>query len=166
MLASQHNTIIGNTVLYGATSGRLFAAGQAGERFAVRNSGAVAVVEGCGSNGCEYMTGGTVVVLGTLGDNFGAGFTGGVAFVYDPENMFHLRVNPDTLVWQRVGSAYWEEVLRDLVSAHATETNSRYARLLLHDWGREVTRFWQVVPKEYVKYLARPLSEEAETLRA
>lgn len=166
MLASQHNTIIGNTVLYGATSGRLFAAGQAGERFAVRNSGAVAVVEGCGSNGCEYMTGGTVVVLGTLGDNFGAGFTGGVAFVYDPENMFHLRVNPDTLVWQRVGSAYWEEALRDLVSAHATETNSRYARLLLHDWDREVTRFWQVVPKEYVKYLARPLSEEAETLRA
>lgn len=166
MLASQQNTIIGNTVLYGATSGRLFAAGQAGERFAVRNSGAVAVVEGCGSNGCEYMTGGTVVVLGTLGDNFGAGFTGGVAFVYDPDNMFHLRVNPDTLVWQRVGSAYWEEVLRGLVTTHAAETNSRYARLLLHDWDREVARFWQVVPKEYVKYLPRALSEESESLRA
>ncbi len=166
MLASQDNTIIGNTVLYGATAGRLFAAGQAGERFAVRNSGAVAVVEGCGSNGCEYMTGGTVVVLGTLGDNFGAGFTGGVAFVYDPDNMFHLRVNPDTLVWQRVGSAYWGEVLHDLVTTHAAETNSRYARLLLHDWEREATKFWQVVPKEYIKYLPRPLSEDTEAIRA
>ena len=76
-LASQQNTIIGNTVLYGATAGFLFAAGQAGERFAVRNSGATAVVEGCGANACEYMTGGTVVVLGAVGDNFGAGFTGG-----------------------------------------------------------------------------------------
>jgi glutamate synthase (NADPH/NADH) large chain len=80
---SHENTIIGNTVLYGATAGKLFAAGQAGERFAVRNSGADAVVEGCGSNGCEYMTGGTVVILGPVGDNFGAGFTGGMAFVYD-----------------------------------------------------------------------------------
>ncbi len=73
-------------MLYGATAGELFAAGQAGERFAVRNSGATAVVEGCGSNGCEYMTGGTVVILGAVGDNFGAGFTGGMAFVYDPED--------------------------------------------------------------------------------
>ena len=79
-LQSQHNTIIGNTVLYGATSGKLFAAGRAGERFAVRNSGATAVIEGCGSNGCEYMTGGTVAILGAVGDNFGAGFTGGMAF--------------------------------------------------------------------------------------
>ncbi len=87
-LASNHNAIIGNTVLYGATAGALYAAGQAGERFAVRNSGATAVVEGCGSNGCEYMTGGTVVVLGPVGDNFGAGFTGGMAFVYDSAERF------------------------------------------------------------------------------
>ena len=87
-LRSNENTIIGNTVLYGATAGELFAAGQAGERFAVRNSGAVAVVEGCGSNGCEYMTGGTVVILGPVGDNFGAGFTGGMAYVYDPQRRF------------------------------------------------------------------------------
>ncbi|MGH7188333.1 MAG: glutamate synthase large subunit, partial [Acetobacteraceae bacterium] len=108
-LKSQDNTIIGNTVLYGATSGFLFAAGQAGERFAVRNSGAEAVIEGCGSNGCEYMTGGTVVVLGRVGENFGAGFTGGVAFVYDPEVHFPRLANPDSISWQRIASAYWEE---------------------------------------------------------
>lgn len=166
-LVSHQNTIIGNTVLYGATAGYLYAAGQAGERFAVRNSGATAVVEGCGSNGCEYMTGGTVVVLGPVGDNFGAGFTGGIAFVYDPENRFHLRVNPDTLTRQRVANRYWEGVLKDLVSTHAAETGSRYAKMLLHDWEREVAYFWQVVPKDYVKYLPHPLAEEAaEALRA
>ena len=95
-MLSQQNTIIGNTVLYGATAGELFAAGQAGERFAVRNSGAIAVIEGCGSNGCEYMTGGTVVILGAVGDNFGAGFTGGMAFVYDADGQFEKRVNPET----------------------------------------------------------------------
>ena len=87
-MISSENTIIGNTVLYGATSGKLFAAGQAGERFAVRNSGATAVIEGCDSNGCEYMTGGTVVILGVVGDNFAAGMTGGMAFVYDPDQEF------------------------------------------------------------------------------
>src|SRR3546814_8606215 len=87
--ASHENTIIGNTVLYGATAGKLFAAGQAGERFAVRNCGAEAVVEGCGSNGCEYMTGGTVVILGAVGDNFAAGMTGGMAFVYDASSEEH-----------------------------------------------------------------------------
>ena len=164
---SQQNTIVGNTVLYGATSGYLFAAGQAGERFAVRNSGAVAVVEGCGSNGCEYMTGGTVVVLGRVGDNFGAGFTGGMAFVYDPDNTFERRVNPDTVVWQRLASAHWDAVLRALVAQHAEETNSRYAGMLVLDWERAVGRFWQVVPKEYVRYLAAPLTDvEPEALRA
>ena len=96
-LVSQDNTIIGNTCLYGATAGELFAAGQAGERFAVRNSGATAVVEGCGSNGCEYMTGGTVVSLGAVGDNFGAGFTGGQAFIFDADGTFEHRINPDNV---------------------------------------------------------------------
>ena len=105
-LASQDNTIIGNTCLYGATAGKLFAAGQAGERFAVRNSGADAVVEGCGSNGCEYMTGGRVVILGAVGDNFGAGFTGGMAFVYDPEDRFRSpRQSGDADLGARVASA-------------------------------------------------------------
>jgi glutamate synthase (NADPH/NADH) large chain len=164
-LQSHQNTIIGNTCLYGATAGYLFAAGQAGERFAVRNSGATAVVEGCGSNGCEYMTGGTVVVLSTVGDNFGAGFTGGMAFVYDPDDMFEVRVNRDTLGWQRVATAHWEGVLRDIIAMHVSETSSRYARMLLHDWQRSLPRFWQIVPKDYVKYLPAPLTEESVEAR-
>jgi glutamate synthase (NADPH/NADH) large chain len=163
---SQTNTIVGNTVLYGATAGALFAAGQAGERFAVRNSGAVAVVEGSGSNACEYMTGGTVVFLGAVGDNFGAGFTGGMAFVYDPDGTFERRVNPDSITWQRVQSAHWAGALQDLVARHVLETNSRYARMLLQDWDRTLPRFWQIVPKDYVKYLAVPLSDAVEAIRA
>jgi glutamate synthase (NADPH/NADH) large chain len=165
-LRSAENTIIGNTVLYGATSGSLFAAGQAGERFAVRNSGAIAVVEGCGSNACEYMTGGTVVILGAIGDNFGAGFTGGMAFVYDPEGLFERRVNPDTVVWQRVAHSHWEQVLRGLVEQHVAETSSNYANRMLHEWGRILPSFWQIVPKEFLKYLQVPLSESAEAMRA
>jgi glutamate synthase (NADPH/NADH) large chain len=164
---SNLNTIAGNTVLYGATGGELFAAGQAGERFAVRNSGAIAVIEGCGSNACEYMTGGTVVVLGEVGDNFGAGFTGGMAFVYDPAQTFEMRINPDTLTWQRVIASHWAGVLHSLVAQHAEETQSRFARMLLHDWDQALPEFWQVVPKEYVKYLSVPLGETAEVaLRA
>ena len=165
-LKTNENTIIGNTCLYGATSGALFAAGKGGERCAVRNSGATAVVEGIGSNGCEYMTGGTVAVLGEVGDNFGAGFTGGVAFVYDPDAQFELRVNRDTLLWQRVATPYWEGVLQNLVQRHVTETESRFAASMLNDWERELPHFWQVVPKDYVKYLSSPLIEEAEAERA
>ncbi|MFS3136466.1 glutamate synthase large subunit [Gluconacetobacter sacchari] len=148
-LVSNENAIIGNTVLYGATAGALYAAGQAGERFAVRNSGATAVVEGCGSNGCEYMTGGTVVILGEAGDNFGAGFTGGMAFVYDGSGTFEQRINPDTLLWNRVADPKWEAVLRGLVETHARETHSRYAALMLHKWESVLPRFWQLVPREY-----------------
>jgi glutamate synthase (NADPH/NADH) large chain len=157
-LVSQRNTIIGNTVLYGATAGRLFAAGQAGERFAVRNSGAEAVIEGCGSNGCEYMTGGTVVILGGIGDNFAAGMYGGMAFVYDPEGSFPGRVNPDTVLWQRVATPHWESVLKGLVEEHARETSSRFAEQILVDWRRALPHFWQVVPKEISATLAQPLS--------
>jgi glutamate synthase (NADPH/NADH) large chain len=155
------NTIIGNTCLYGATAGELFAAGQAGERFAVRNSGAQAVVEGCGANGCEYMTGGSVVILGAVGDNFGAGFTGGLAFVHDPDDTFELRVNPDTLLWQRLESAYWEGVLRGLIGRHVEETGSRFAARLLNEWSEARRHFWQIVPKDFARYLPRPISEVA-----
>jgi glutamate synthase (NADPH/NADH) large chain len=158
-LATQDNAIIGNTVLYGATAGKLFAAGQAGERFAVRNSGAEVVVEGCGSNGCEYMTGGVAVILGRIGTNFAAGMTGGMAFVYDPQDEFQVRVNPESVVWQRVESAHWEGVLKALVQEHVAETGSRYAARLLNDWDRELGRFWQVVPKEMLARLAHPLSD-------
>ena len=101
-LVADQNTIIGNTVLYGATSGKLYASGQAGERFAVRNSGSFAVVEGCGAHGCEYMTGGTAIILGPVGDNFGAGMTGGMAFVYDENNDFENFANPASIIWQPV----------------------------------------------------------------
>ncbi|MXV44122.1 glutamate synthase large subunit [Saccharibacter sp. 17.LH.SD] len=150
---SSHNAIVGNTVLYGATSGALFAAGQAGERFAVRNSGAIAVVEGCGSNGCEYMTGGTVVVLGDIGDNFGAGFTGGTAYVLDTDGRFVERVNADSLNWKRVTSPRWADELRHLVERHVEETGSHYAAHLLHTWDDVLPRFWHVVPKDYARII-------------
>ncbi|MFS2110366.1 glutamate synthase large subunit [Sphingomonas sp. Sphisp140] len=158
---SWKNTIIGNTVLYGATSGRLFAAGQAGERFAVRNSGAEVVVEGCGANGCEYMTGGTAVLLGQVGMNFGAGMTGGMAFVYDEDGSFEQRANPESIVWQRLSSAHWEAKLRGLVEAHVLATDSKWAAGLLEDWDRAVGSFWQVVPKEMLTRLPMPLNDDA-----
>ena len=164
-LASQANTIIGNTVLYGATAGKLFAAGQAGERFAVRNSGALVVVEGCGANGCEYMTGGTAVILGEVGDNFGAGMTGGMAFVYDPGNQLPRRVNADGVQLSRLASVHWEGVLHALVEEHAAETGSKWAAELLLDWQRTAGSFWQVCPKEMLTRLSYPLAD-APTLVA
>jgi glutamate synthase (NADPH/NADH) large chain len=153
---------MGNTVLYGATAGKLFAAGQAGERFAVRNSGADAVIEGCGSNGCEYMTGGTVVILGPVGDNFAAGMTGGMGFVYDAEERLPMHINPETVVWQRIEMPYWDLVCRQLVEQHIENTQSRFAGGLLNDWDREVMRFWQIIPKEMIGRLAHPISRAAE----
>ncbi|PCD03328.1 glutamate synthase large subunit [Sphingomonas spermidinifaciens] len=158
-LASQENTILGNTVLYGATSGELFAAGQAGERFAVRNSGAKVVVEGCGANGCEYMTGGIAVVLGEVGTNFGAGMTGGMAFVYDPDGKFPERANGESLIWQRLASAHWEGVLKGLVERHAEVTDSKWSTGLLEDWDRTRGAFWQVVPREMLERLEVPIDD-------
>lgn len=161
-LKSNLNVIIGNTVLYGATAGRLFAAGQAGERFAVRNSGADAVVEGCGSNGCEYMTGGLVAILGRVGANFAAGMTGGMAFVHDADDTFRHRVNPDTVIFQRLETAHWERQLKELVREHVLETQSAHAEDILANWAREVARFWQVVPKEMLSRLEHPVTREQE----
>ena len=161
-LESQHNTIIGNTVLYGATAGKLFAAGQAGERFAVRNSGAQVVVEGCGANGCEYMTGGTAVILGLTGANFAAGMTGGMAFVLDVDGSFQTRVNDESVVLQRLDSAHWEGVLRDLVEQHAAATSSKWSTSVLEDWDRWRGEFWQVCPKEMIARLVNPLSDAPE----
>ena len=165
-LASQDNTIIGNTVLYGATAGTLFAAGQAGERFAVRNSGADVVVEGCGANGCEYMTGGTAVVLGEVGANFGAGMSGGMAFVYDPDGSFPRRANAQSIMWQRLASAHWEVVLFNLVRAHAEATDSKWAASLIDEWDRVAGHFWQVVPCEMLNRLSHPLDDRAEAVAA
>jgi glutamate synthase (NADPH/NADH) large chain/glutamate synthase (ferredoxin) len=142
----RHNAIVGNTCLYGATGGFLFAAGLAGERFAVRNSGATAVVEGVGDHGCEYMTRGTVVVLGEVGLNFGAGMSGGLAFVYDETNTFYERYNGQLITPARLTHADEIESLRKLVALHATETGSPHAKALVANWAEEVKKFWKVVP--------------------
>jgi glutamate synthase (NADPH) large chain len=138
--------LIGNTCLYGATSGTLFAAGAAGERFAVRNSGAAAVVEGCGAHGCEYMTGGTVVILGTTGWNFGAGMSGGEAFVLDPAGIASVRFNGDSVVGGAVVGVAGER-LRSLIARHATETGSPLAQRLIEGWPEAAGRFTHVLPR-------------------
>jgi glutamate synthase (ferredoxin) len=140
------NCIIGNTCLYGATGGLLFAAGWAGERFAVRNSGAIAVVEGVGDHGCEYMTRGTVVVLGRVGLNFGAGMSGGLAFLYDERNVVPQRYNPAMVSLERLETTDEIESLRRLVEAHAEATGSPHAKRLLADWNTTVAKFWKVIP--------------------
>ncbi|MFC4291253.1 glutamate synthase large subunit [Sphingorhabdus arenilitoris] len=165
-LQSQDNSIIGNTVLYGATSGTLYAAGQAGERFAVRNSGAHVVVEGCGANACEYMTGGLAVILGKTGGNFGAGMTGGMAFVLDEDGEFEKRVNPESLVWQRLDSAHWEDVLKQMVQSHADKTDSKWSQTILEDWAIWRDKFWQICPKEMVSRVAHPLSDKETAVAA
>ena len=156
-LVPQDNTIIGNTVLYGATSGSLYASGQAGERFAVRNSGATAVIEGCGSNGCEYMTGGKIVILGEVGNNFGAGMTGGMAYIYDDAETFVDQTNMGTISLFKITSSHWEEDLKTLLEQHVSNTNSPLATKILTDWSREMKKFWHVVPNEMVTKLSHPV---------
>ena len=159
---AEHNVIIGNTVLYGATGGELYAAGIAGERFAVRNSGASAVVEGCGDHGCEYMTGGVVVVLGPTGRNFAAGMSGGMAFVFDREGSFREHCNPEMVELGAVDEAD-DWLLRALIEAHVRHTRSALGQLLLGNWKLMVPRFVKVLPMEYRRALDRqgamPVSE-------
>ncbi len=144
---SQKNTILGNTVLYGATGGQLFAAGRAGERFAVRNSGALAVVEGVGDHGCEYMTGGMVVVLGETGRNFGAGMSSGVAYVLDLANAFPVRCNTDLVDLQRIDDPNELEALRTVIDQHARRTRSKHAVRILDEWDAIQNVFWRVQPR-------------------
>jgi len=149
-LATPETPVMGNTCLYGATGGRLYAAGTAGQRFAVRNSGAVAVVEGCGDHGCEYMTGGAVVVLGRTGLNFGAGMTGGFAYVLDLEREFVDRHNRELIEIHRLTGERWEEHvhhLRDLLTEHVEATGSAFATTVLEDLSDYLPRFWLVTPK-------------------
>ena len=149
-LEGDDNTIIGNTCLYGATSGYLFAAGHAGVRFAVRNSGAIAVIEGCGANGCEYMTGGQVAVIGPVGDNFGAGMTGGIAFVWDPKGVFENVANPDSIDWHPISELTLEQSLayKTLVKQHRDYTGSIRAQNLLENWERTLSETLAIIPKE------------------
>ena len=165
-LVAADNTIIGNTVLYGATDGYLFAAGRAGERFAVRNSGAKVVVEGCGTNGCEYMTGGVAVILGEIGANFGAGMTGGMAYLYDPTGTALELINLETLVTCAVTVDHWEDQLKGLIERHLAETGSRRAAEILQHWDVEKANFIQVCPKEMLVHLKHPLAIEEAAIPA
>ncbi|AXQ27178.1 glutamate synthase large subunit [Solimonas sp. K1W22B-7] len=147
---SNETAIIGNTCLYGATGGSLFAAGTAGERFGVRNSGALTVVEGCGDHGCEYMTGGAAVILGECGVNFGAGMTGGFAYVLDESRSFVDRYNHELIDTTRIVAEHMEahqHYLRALIQEHVTATGSAWGQQILDDWRDFVGKFWLVKPK-------------------
>ncbi|CAA9301990.1 Ferredoxin-dependent glutamate synthase [uncultured Coleofasciculus sp.] len=140
------NVIVGNTCLYGATGGVLFANGGAGERFGVRNSTGKAVIEGAGDHCCEYMTGGVIVVLGNVGRNVGAGMTGGLAYFLDEDGSMPSKVNPEIVKIQRVTAPAGEQQLKDLIQAHAEQTGSPKAKLILANWSEYLPQFWQVVP--------------------
>ena len=147
---SQDSTIIGNTCLYGATGGKLLAAGQAGERFAVRNSGANAIIEGIGDHGCEYMTGGIVTVLGNTGYNFGAGMTGGLAYVLDLDRNFYDRVNKELIDIHRIVDESMESHRNYLLKAigeYVEETNSEWGQYILENFNHFKRKFWMVKPK-------------------
>ncbi|HKE99387.1 MAG TPA: glutamate synthase large subunit [Actinomycetes bacterium] len=149
----ERSIVVGNTVLYGATGGHAFLRGVAGERFAVRNSGAVAVVEGCGDHGCEYMTGGTVVVLGEVGRNFAAGMSGGTAFVHDPAGRLAERCNLDMVGLEPLADPDDEALLRGLLGSHLGWTGSAVAARLLDDWPRARAAFAKVMPHDYKRVL-------------
>jgi len=152
--------LLGNTVLYGATGGELFCAGAAGERFGVRNSGAVAVIEGAGDHACEYMTGGTVIILGPVGNNLGAGMTGGEVFLHDsgigvPARVNRDLVDPHRLIGDHHLLAEQGVRLRRLIQRHADCTGSPRARSILENWGTVVHAFWRVAPKADVARIER-----------
>jgi glutamate synthase (NADPH/NADH) large chain len=159
--AAEENIIGGNVIGYGATSGQLFLRGRVGERFCVRNSGATAVVEGVGDHGCEYMTGGRAVILGRTGRNFGAGMSGGIAYVYDPDGSFPSRLNPEMVDLEPLSAPDRDE-LRALVETHVAETASAVGRRVLERWAAEVERFVKVMPRDYRRVLEARARAEAQ----
>ncbi|MGK7933056.1 MAG: glutamate synthase-related protein, partial [Microcystaceae cyanobacterium] len=140
------NVIVGNTCLYGSTGGVLYANGRAGERFGVRNSMGKAVIEGAGDHCCEYMTGGVIVVLGSVGRNVGAGMTGGIGYFLDEDNSFPEKVNPEIVEIQHICTEAGEGQLKELIESHFERTGSKKAEHILNNWGEYVGKFWQVVP--------------------
>jgi glutamate synthase (NADPH/NADH) large chain len=158
--AAEENVIAGNVILYGATSGELFLRGVVGERFCVRNSGAIAVVEGVGDHGCEYMTGGRAVVLGPTGRNFGAGMSGGIAYVYDTDGTFPSRVNPEMVDLDPLDDDD-RDWLQDRLQRHLDETDSAVASGILSSWIDEVERFVKVMPRDYKRVLEAQRRAEA-----
>ena len=159
-LVPEENIIIGNVALYGATSGEAYINGKAGERFCVRNSGASAVVEGIGDHGCEYMTGGRAVILGEVGRNFGAGMSGGIAYIYDPKNTFEQHCNKEGLNLDPVETAEDISELKDLIENHYNATLSPLAQRILENWQRELPKFIKVLPEEYKQALKRIAEEQ------
>jgi glutamate synthase domain-containing protein 3 len=156
------STYIGNVALYGATSGRVFLRGRAGERFCVRNSGATAVVEGVGDHGCEYMTGGVAVILGTTGRNFAAGMSGGVAFVLDEDGRFAERLNPASVSLEPVTAKEDRALLETLLREHLERTDSPVAATLLQRWPAAADRFVKVMPDDYARVLAERAAADTE----
>ena len=158
----EDNIITGNVALYGATSGEAYICGRAGERFAVRNSGALAVVEGVGDHGCEYMTGGSVVVLGLTGRNFAAGMSGGTAYVFDTTGSFSRRCNTDLVEIEPLQSLEDLELVKNLVTQHLHHTDSQFAARLLGDWSGAVPLFVKIMPRDYKRVLAAQQLAAAE----
>jgi glutamate synthase (ferredoxin) len=170
---ADENIIVGNVCFYGATKGEAYINGVAGERFAVRNSGASLVVEGIGDHGCEYMTGGRVVVLGKTGRNFGAGMSGGIAYVYDSENTLYSRVSKELMPYSSVEDSSDKEELLDMISKHYQNTGSKIAKSILKDFSKQVSSFKKVEPEAYKnmineikKYQQDGLSYEQAEIRA
>jgi glutamate synthase (ferredoxin) len=147
------NIIIGNVALYGATSGKAFINGVAGERFCVRNSGASAVVEGVGDHGCEYMTGGRVVILGKTGKNFAAGMSGGIAYVLDEDSDLYTRTNKDMVSIQQVTSKYDVQELKDMIKEHVALTNSQKGKEVLDHFETYLPKFKKIIPDDYNRML-------------
>ena len=158
----EDNILIGNVVLYGATSGEAYFRGRAGERFAVRNSGALAVVEGVGDHGCEYMTGGRVVVLGRTGRNFAAGMSGGIAYVLDTTGTFPRRCNLELVELETLESLEDLELVHDLMTRHVQHTGSDYAARFLEDWTTTARLFVKVMPRDYKRVLNAQKQAEAD----
>ena len=156
--ASEENILIGNVALYGATSGEAYFRGVAAERFAVRNSGALTVVEGVGDHGCEYMTGGRVVILGSTGRNFAAGMSGGVAYVYDPNDQLLTNVNLEMVDLEKMDQPADVEELKELISKHSNFTDSAIAKTILEDWESSLASFKKVIPIKYREILQQKLA--------
>ncbi|MDL2249535.1 glutamate synthase large subunit [Lachnospiraceae bacterium OttesenSCG-928-J05] len=161
---AEENIIIGNVALYGATSGKAFINGVAGERFAVRNSGATAVVEGVGDHGCEYMTGGVVVVLGKTGKNFAAGMSGGIAYVLDKDSSLYLNMNKEMVNVEKITSKYDEDQLKDLLKEHVTATGSALGKQILEDFKGYLPKFKKIIPADYEAMLGKILQLEEQGL--
>jgi glutamate synthase (ferredoxin) len=151
----EENILIGNVALYGATRGEAYFNGIAGERFCVRNSGAHAIVEGVGDHGCEYMTGGQVIVLGETGRNFAAGMSGGVAYVYDIDGQFEKRLNPEMVNLYRLIESSDKDIstVKSAIEKHVAHTESPRGKFLLENWDAELPKFFKVLPRDYERML-------------